>query len=474
MSTFWLPETDPRPVTAVRLAEWEAELGFELPSAVRELFGVSSGGKVLRNAIRVGVQHVDPFFPTGPAHPDQRAWTTVGSYIDGNNLDRSPGAERGWDLDRLVFLKFPAHWAGVLLDYSAPDEPGVIIVQTDHNDPLTLTEVARFENWKDFTEALVSFREEDTVAVAVYVGASAATLEAWIEDNAQQLEEWPELDEARFTCVSNVRAKDSPWFAQYGANDAILIVEGDIDFYGSVATISEFFQGIADDLGATCDVVETGSIGVYEDPEDTTVSRGQVGQATSLDTDDPATERISPDSPDSDRLPAIQLNPAGDVRFPLSAIPFNVGKAESIAAWKSALAGNDRLVLIHDDLDVAVLARIVRGIKVPGGIMGIIAGEGRVAISERAVDDHGVLRVHAVPLPAGSPGPFLQELIERVLSQVDLIPEFRQLFGLEMAPDAIVDLACSIAPGATREEKLEMLAELDLGRRASLAARFFS
>ena len=192
-------------------------------------------------------------------------------------------------------------------------------------------------------------------------------------------------------------------------------------------------------------------------------------------------------------LPLLPLR--GEVVFPNTIVPIVVNRAAGIALVDAVTAGKDRAVVLatqvdsdtevplREDLaDTACVGQILQMLKFPDGTTRIVfQGVGRAKLGK-------IQRQEPYPIASASP---VQEkhnegleldalmhqarkLLNRMVKQTQQVPEELQVASMNTTePARLVDLFASSLP-FTVEEKLAMLAELDIKARFNLLLRYWT
>lgn len=195
----------------------------------------------------------------------------------------------------------------------------------------------------------------------------------------------------------------------------------------------------------------------------------------------------------SQNLPLLPLR--GEVVFPNTIVPIVVNRAAGIALVDAVTASKDRAVVLatqvdsdaevplREDLaDTACVGQILQMLKFPDGTTRIVfQGVGRAKLGK-------IQRQEPYPIANASP---VQEkhnegleldalmhqarkLLNRMVKQTQQVPEELQVASMNTTePARLVDLFASSLP-FTVEEKLAMLAELDIKARFKLLVRYWT
>jgi hypothetical protein len=138
VSQFWQPcDSALPPVTAEQIEEWQTDFGARLPVTLARALMVQNGGSVRGSAI--DIEALEQFTPL-----DDEQWEGV--WTD----DRTVGADRSRQ-----FYIGESVGVGVVLDYSAGSEPGILLLHHGAGREL------RDHGIRSFEELLATARHEE-------------------------------------------------------------------------------------------------------------------------------------------------------------------------------------------------------------------------------------------------------------------------------------------------------------------------
>jgi hypothetical protein len=137
-SQFWQPcDTAPPPVTAEEIEKWQADFGVQLPVILARALMVQNGGAVRGSAVLI--EALEQFTPL-----DDEQWDDVWTDDQTVSTDRS----RQFYIGESVGV-------GVVLDYSAGSEPGILLLHHELGREL------RDHGIRSFEELLATARHEE-------------------------------------------------------------------------------------------------------------------------------------------------------------------------------------------------------------------------------------------------------------------------------------------------------------------------
>lgn len=195
----------------------------------------------------------------------------------------------------------------------------------------------------------------------------------------------------------------------------------------------------------------------------------------------------------SQSLPLLPLR--GEVVFPNTIVPIVVNRAAGIALVDAVTAGKDRAIVLatqlesdtevpaRDDLaDTACVGQILQMLKFPDGTTRIVfQGVGRAKLGRIQRQEpfptalaSPVQEKHTESLELDALMHQARKLLNRMVKQTQQVPEELQVASMNTnEPARLVDLFASSLP-FTVEEKLAMLAELDIKARFKLLLRYWT
>lgn len=195
----------------------------------------------------------------------------------------------------------------------------------------------------------------------------------------------------------------------------------------------------------------------------------------------------------SQDLPLLPLR--GEVVFPNTIVPIIVNRSAGIALVDAVTASNDRTVVLATQLDsdtevpareeladTACVGQVLQMLKFPDGTTRIVfQGVARAKLGK-------IKRQNPYPIATAAPVQEKQhtgielealmhqarKLLSRMVKQTQQVPEELQVASINTTePARLVDLFASSLP-FTVEEKLAMLAELDIKARYKLLIRYWT